>query len=115
MSIEVNTVGRRCGVKNGGLECVYCFLPLSARKEAAAPPIDHERIQESLLIEGGKHGHFSLHGGEPLLTPLEDLEKLWAFGLEKWDRNGVQTSGRPIREEHYKYRRRGLSRPKKRW
>lgn len=103
MSVEVNPVGRRCGANNGGLSCVYCYLPLEARTDSASPKVDHAAIQKAVLEvckkDGGGERSFSLFGGEPLLARLEDLEKLWAFGLEKFGRNGVQTSGRPITEE----------------
>ena len=45
--------------------------------------------------------HFTLFGGEPLLTPIDDLEELWRWGLEKFKQNGIQTSGSCITEEHF--------------
>jgi len=45
--------------------------------------------------------HFSIFGGEPLLTPIEDLEELWRFGMERFGRNSVQTSGVALTDYHF--------------
>jgi uncharacterized protein len=44
--------------------------------------------------------HFTIFGGEPLLVPIEDLEKLWTYGLEKYQRNAIQTNGVLISDQH---------------
>ncbi len=102
MSVEVNIVGRRCGAENGGLSCVYCYLPLDARTNDPLPKVNHEAIHRVVEAQGAtkERGGFLLFGGEPLLAKTEDLELLWSWGLEKFGKNGVQTSGRPITEEH---------------
>ncbi|QWK20800.1 hypothetical protein [Thermus antranikianii] len=38
--------------------------------------------------------------GEPLLIPKADLERLFAFGLERYGQNGIQTNGALIDEDH---------------
>lgn len=100
MSVEVNLVGMRCGAKQGGLSCTYCYQgAVREFSENRAPlAVDHEKIQASVTRLAGKDG-FALFGGEPLLANVEDIRKVWAFGLEKFGRNGVQTSGRPITDE----------------
>jgi uncharacterized protein len=45
-------------------------------------------------------GSFILFGGEPLLLPEQDLEALWAWGLEKYGSNGIQTNGTLINDNH---------------
>jgi uncharacterized protein len=45
-------------------------------------------------------GPFTIFGGEPLLVPLSDLEELWAWGYQRWGRNGIQTNGALITEAH---------------
>jgi uncharacterized protein len=45
-------------------------------------------------------GPFTLFGGEGLMVPEKDLEDLWAWGLEKFGYNGVQTNGTIITENH---------------
>lgn len=106
MSVEVNVVGMRCGAKNGALSCSYCYEGAVRRASENAGPkrIDHEAIQATLEASGGDG--FSLFGGEPLLASLEDIERLWAYGLERYGTNGVQTGGRPITEAHLELFRR---------
>lgn len=107
MSVELNVVGMRCGAPNGGLSCAYCYEnPIVSKGFKPLPQVYSgavkKALQDTLGPEARKQRQsFSLFGGEPLLAPLEVLEDLWAFGLEEYGRNGVQTSGRPIREEHW--------------
>jgi uncharacterized protein len=91
----------RCGAAAGGLSCTYCYQGAVRKgsKNEAPAAIDHEAVQRAVLAAAGPDG-FSVFGGEPLLAPLADLEKLWAFGLAKYGKNGVQTGGRPITEDH---------------
>ena len=44
--------------------------------------------------------HFTIFGGEPLLVPEHVLEELWAFGLERFGTNGIQTNGTLINDRH---------------
>ena len=103
MSVEVNVVGMRCGAKAGGLSCTYCYQGSVRNATANAAPtrVDHDAIQRAILEATPGAEGFSVFGGEALLASVEDLERLWAFGLERYGTNGVQTSGRPIREEHF--------------
>lgn len=43
---------------------------------------------------------FNLFGGEAFLVPIDDMERLWAYGYERWGHNGVQTNGTLITPEH---------------
>ncbi|KKM00394.1 hypothetical protein LCGC14_1804890, partial [marine sediment metagenome] len=103
MSVEVNVVGMRCGAKNGGLSCTMCYESPLVSKGYPLPTVDLPAVKKTVerLVGERKGGSFSLFGGEPLLAPLDVLEDLWRWGLEKYGRNGVQTSGRPIRDEHW--------------
>jgi len=98
MSVEINPVGTHCG-----MGCAYCYqLPVRQGSKNARPPrVDHAAVQVAVRSANpGAYG-FSLFGGEPLLASLEDLEKLWAFGLQEYGHNGVQTAGADITEAHY--------------
>lgn len=98
MSVEVNVVGMRCGAANGGTSCTYCYeLPIR-QMNAPVPRLDFLAVSAALERYGEA---FSLFGGEPLLAPIETLEKLWAYGLERFGKNGVQTGGRPVTDEHF--------------
>lgn len=95
MTVEVMPMGERCS-----LACKMCFQnPIRAAGNAGRGDYDLEEMKKGLEAE---NYHFTLFGGEPLLTPIEDLEKLWSWGLEKFGQNGIQTSASCIREEHFK-------------
>lgn len=101
MSLEVHPVGLRCGARNGGLSCVYCYeRPLGKQNESPSLDLAAVKRQIEAAAKTGESS-FSLFGGEALLAPLDDLEALWRYGLERFGKNGVQTAGSTIREEHY--------------
>ena len=60
-------------------------------------PRDWPKAKAQLLKEGGE---FALFGGEPLLAPIEHIEEVLKFGLESFGRNGIQTNGSLITDEH---------------
>jgi uncharacterized protein len=92
MTVEVRPVGVRCNLK-----CQYCYQ--NSQRDAGNLPItyDLKTMKKAIIKEGD---YFTLFGGEPLLTPLEDLEKLWAWGLERFGRNSIQTNGTLIEDHH---------------
>ncbi len=92
MSIEVRPLGVRCN-----LACTYCYQHPMRDAGNFGPPYDMEAMLKALEAEGGP---FTVFGGEPLLVPKEDLERLWAFGLERYGQNGVQTNGALIDDDH---------------
>ena len=95
MSVEVNIVGTKCG-----MACSYCYqLPVRRETKNRAPLINHEAIQAAVLAANPGPVGFSVFGGEALLADIPDLERIWAFGLEKFGTNGVQTSGAPITDQ----------------
>jgi len=97
VSVEVNIVGTRCK-----MACAYCYqLPVRvATNNRALRLLDHSAIRAAVVAANPGPAGFSIFGGEPLLAAIEDLEKLWTFGLERYGKNGVQTSGSEIGEEH---------------
>lgn len=96
MSVEVLPLGVSCN-----LGCTYCYQEPMRDAGNIKPP---GRYSVPLMIQGLKKenpSHFTVFGGEPLLVPLEDLEKLWAFGLTLRDKvNSVQTNGALITDAH---------------
>lgn len=92
MSVEVNPVGYKCN-----LSCTYCYQNPIRDAGNFTRPYDLEKMFAAIEAEGSS---FTVFGGEPLLTPIDDLEKLFAFGFQKYGRNGVQTNGALITDAH---------------
>ena len=84
MTIEVHPVGDRCN-----LSCIYCYEK-GIRLREEIRPINMEEIVKAV----GGCG-FTVFGGEPLLTPYEDLETLFQKGA-----TGIQTNGTMITARH---------------
>lgn len=92
MGIEVRPLGVTCNIA-----CQYCYQNPQRDAGNLATRYDLDKIKVAIEREGGE---FILFGGEPLLMPEADLENLWAWGLERFGRNGVQTNGTLINENH---------------
>ena len=89
MTIEYLPVGVACN-----LSCSYCYQDPMRDAGNINVPRDWERAQKQLT------GEFTVFGGEPLLAPIDHLEEVWKFGLEKYGQNGVQTNGTLITAQH---------------
>lgn len=94
MSIEVRPLGVKCNIN-----CQYCYQ--NSQRDARNLPHGYDlgRIKSALENEGND---FVLFGGEPLLMNKKDLEELWAWGYKRYGRNGIQTNGTLIDENHIK-------------
>jgi uncharacterized protein len=92
MGIEVRPLGVACN-----LGCQYCYQNPQRDAGNIAGRYDLDRIKAAVEREGGS---FILFGGEPLLVPEADLEDLWAWGLAKYGRNGIQTNATLISDNH---------------
>ncbi len=92
MALEVRPFGVRCNIG-----CQYCYQnpERDAGNELAAYDLD--KIIEAIAAEDDK---FCLFGGEPLLMPERDLERLWAYGHETYGYNAVQTNGTLVTDRH---------------
>ncbi|MCP4299431.1 MAG: 4Fe-4S cluster-binding domain-containing protein [Gammaproteobacteria bacterium] len=94
MTIEVLPVGTRCA-----LACRMCYQgPTRAAGNQESGDYNMEAMKRALVKENYK---FTVFGGEPLLMPIDDLEELWRWGLERFGGNGVQTSATLVKERHY--------------
>lgn len=92
MTIELRPLGVVCNI-----QCQYCYQNPQRDAGNLNRRYDMDEMK-SKLREGGRA--FSLFGGEPLMVPEQDLEELWAFGLENFGSNGIQTNGTLINETH---------------
>lgn len=94
MTVEIKPMGNKCN-----LQCRYCYEDLHRNAGNEKRPYSLQRIMEQI----GRIGQsFVLFGGEPLLVPEKDLEKLWAWGHKKYQKNGIQTNGVLINDNHIK-------------
>lgn len=92
MSVEVRPYGVKCNIS-----CHYCYQNEIRESGNALPRYDLVKIQEAIERRGEA---FTLFGGEPLLMPRGDLEKLWKWGYERFGSNRVQTNGTLIADVH---------------
>ncbi|MES0491415.1 MAG: radical SAM protein [Leptospirales bacterium] len=96
MSAEIRPLGTKCN-----LQCSYCYQDhqREAERSFATKPESYnfENIKPTLEKMGRE---FTLFGGEPLLLPLRELEKIFHWGFEKFGKNAIQTNGTLITDEH---------------
>ena len=92
MGVEVRPFGVRRNIA-----CQYCYQNPERDAGNVLASYDLDKMRAAVEREGRA---FTLFGGEPLLMPLGDLEKLWAWGLERFGHNSVQTNGVLIGDEH---------------
>jgi uncharacterized protein len=89
MTVELLPIGYACN-----LRCRYCYQKYLPR----LPEVyDLNKMLEIALRLGTE---FSVFGGEPLLVPLQDLERIWKIGHERFGRNGIQTNAVLVTDEH---------------
>ncbi|MGV1037699.1 MAG: radical SAM protein [Candidatus Nanopelagicales bacterium] len=91
MSIEVRPVGVTCN-----LRCAYCY----ETKERSCTPHARPDMAKLRDVIAGITSHWSLFGGEALLTPLPQLEELLKLGFDKFGQTGIQTNGTLISDKH---------------
>ncbi|RZS99199.1 radical SAM protein [Aquimarina brevivitae] len=93
MGVEVRPLGVKCNIA-----CQYCYQhPQRDVEDSTQKPYDIEKMKKAILQEGKD---FTLFGGEALMVPIEDLEKLWAWGLQQFGQNSIQTNGSLITQAH---------------
>ncbi len=94
MTTELTPLGMLCN-----LGCTYCYqTPMrDAGNIGNKVPYDMEKMFAALEKSGSD---FLVFGGEPLLVPLDDLRKIFAWGFERYKKNGIQTNGVLITPEH---------------
>lgn len=92
MSIELRPLGVACN-----LSCHYCYQ--NPQRDAGNHKMSYDL--QKIKAEAARLGDaFTLFGGEPLLMPFDDLEELFAWGLEKFGGSAIQTNGVLIDNRH---------------
>jgi uncharacterized protein len=94
MTVELRPLGVKCNI-----QCQYCYQNPQRDAGNVSHSYDVEKMKTAIDQEGGP---FTVFGGEGLMVPEKDLEDLWAWGLEEFGRNGVQTNGTIITENHFR-------------
>jgi radical SAM protein with 4Fe4S-binding SPASM domain len=93
MSVEVRALGSFCN-----LQCQYCYQHL--QRTAGNQQKGHYDLNRIMGILEEINKPFTLFGGEALLMPEADLEKIWNWGYDKFRENGIQTNGTLINDNH---------------
>lgn len=91
MSIEYLPVDVACNIR-----CKYCYENPMRDAGNISTSADWQKAKSVLKDIGYR---FSLHGGEPLLAPVEHLKEVFQFGLESFGSNSIQTNGILITNE----------------
>lgn len=92
MGVEVRPLGINCNIARQ-----YCYQNPQRDAGQGTKRYDLQIIKSAIEREGSA---FALFGGEALLVDEADLEELWAWGLEKYGGNGIQTNGTLINDNH---------------
>lgn len=93
MTIELEPVGVVCN-----LSCPYCYEhPMRDAGNFRHKTYSVDKMLAGLEKEGG---NFSIFGGEPLLTDIDDLETIFKWGFDKYGTNGIQSNGVLITDKH---------------
>lgn len=92
MTVEVTPLGVACN-----LACTYCYQHPMRDGGNVGASYDVDEMKAALAAIGQD---FTIFGGEALLTPIDALEELWRFGLERFGKNAVQTNGALITAAH---------------
>ena len=84
--------------------CLGCYEK-DIRQKGLAPDFEITKVLETLsaqmaLDKDNSWNSPTLHGGEPLLLPLSDIDAILKMVFEKYGQSGIQTSGVMIRQEH---------------
>lgn len=92
--IELRLLGTKCNIG-----CQYCYQNPLRDSGNGNSNYDLEKVIK-ILDDSGES--FIIWGGEPLLLPTDDLEKVFQFGYEKFGNNSLLTNGILITDDHIK-------------
>lgn len=92
MSIELRLRGVSCNIA-----CKYCYQNAEREANNFSKKYDLDKIINILDV---KKEEFTLFGGEPLMLPLKDLERVFQWGFKQFGRNTIQTNGILIKDKH---------------
>lgn len=89
---------------NCNLQCKYCYEQDTRHwQQDIGVNIDAAIKETEKFYEKEGHGDsICIHGGEPLILPKVDLEKLLQLAFEKTGQSSIQTNGTLIDDDHIK-------------
>jgi len=84
--------------------CLGCYEK-EIRESGTAPKFEIAKVLKTLaaqmeLDKECKWNSPTLHGGEPLLLPMNEIEAILKMIFDKYGRTGIQTSGIGMRPDH---------------
>jgi len=92
MSTELRPLGAKCN-----LACAYCYQAPVRTASAGSTRYDID----AMLRAADEIGRpLTVFGGEPLLLPMQDLERIFKFGLDRFGGSSIQTNGSMIGAGH---------------
>lgn len=101
MATELRPLGVRCNIA-----CRYCYQQPTRTQLREGPSYDLDKM---LAIAEEIGSPVTVFGGEPLLLPLADLEKLFAAGRDRLGSVSLQTNGTLLNDDHLElFRRYGV-------
>ncbi len=89
--LSIKLTGALCN-----MQCTYCYEHI-CRLETSHRPIDMEAVKRQIRNEKQRP---YLHGGEPLLAPLEYIEDILSLSYQMSGSSSVQTNGTLISDKH---------------
>lgn len=92
MTVEILPSGMKCN-----LGCSYCYQDYIRDADNESGVYNFDKMIEALERVDQP---FTLFGGEPLLTPISELEKFLQYGHAKHGHNSIQTNGTLITDRH---------------
>lgn len=101
MTIELNPMGNACH-----MACDFCYLEAQREGGNFGPKYDLDAMKAALIDEVGDwkpddgRSAFTLHGGDPLGMPIDDLTEILRWSCERWGTTSIQTTGFPITDRH---------------
>jgi uncharacterized protein len=96
MTLELKPLGNSCN-----LGCTYCYQePMRLAGNARASKGYDLDLMMKMADESGLNSPYTLFGGEALLLPKKDLEKVFKRSYEKYGTSSLQTNGSLITDDH---------------
>lgn len=90
--VELRLLGTKCNIG-----CQYCYQNPLRDSGNGNSTYDLEKVF-GILTDTGEP--FVLWGGEPLLLNIDDLEKVFKFGFDRFGQNSLLTNGILITDKH---------------